>query len=29
MDIVEDSALNGEDQENHMSQMRGTFYAPP
>ena len=29
MDIVEDSALNGEDQENHMSQMRGSFYAPP
>ena len=29
MDIVEDSALNGEDQENHMSQMRGSFYALP
>ena len=29
MDIVEDSALNGKDQGNHKSQMRGNLYAPP
>ena len=29
IDIVEDSALNGEDQGNHKSQMRGSLYAPP
>ena len=29
MDIVEDSALNGEDQGNHKSQIRGKLYAPP
>ena len=26
MDIVEDSALNGEDQGNHKSQMRGNLH---
>ena len=29
MDIVEDSALNGEHQGNHKSQMRGNLYSPP
>ena len=29
MDIVEDGALNGEDQGNHKSQMRGNLYASP
>ena len=29
MDIVGDSALNGKDQGNRKSQMRGHLYAPP
>ena len=29
MDIVEDNALNGEDQGNHKSHMPGSLYAPP